>query len=402
LLSLFASLFNYGARSTAGVSCQKAVSPFLVCGNILLAAASLAIAGCLAYVYLNRKDFPFRHVTLALGGFLLVSGTVHLSEVVSLLTEGSNATVVLHSTAALIGIFACTLFMCVIPQMLKMPSRHDLTIQIQKWKRSEQELRELQMHLEERVRERTRELEGRNDDLSQFAFAASHDLREPLRMMAVYSELLSRQYSGALDLNAKTYLEQVVGGATRMARLLDDLLAYTKLIRINADLNEMAHAAVRDVLGLVLQDLNQQILLSEARITWDELPILQVSETHLRQLLQNLISNAIKYRSKTKPRIHISSYQQGDEFLISIKDNGIGIGPAYHRHIFGVFKRLHGREVPGTGMGLPICQKIVERYGGRIWVESELGNGATFSFRLPGSPSRVATAAPDDVCATAM
>lgn len=376
---------------------QQAVSPFLICGNILLAAVTLAIAGCVAYVYLNRKDFPFRHLALALAAFLAASGTVHLSEVASLLTRGSNATVVLHGISALIGICACIVFMCVIPQMLKMPSWDELTVQIRKWKRSEQELRELQMHLEERVRERTRELESRNEDLSQFAFAASHDLREPLRMMAAYSDLLHQQYSEALDVDAKIYLEQVVGGATRMARLLDDLLGYTKLIRLNSDLNGAPHAAVKDVLGQVLQDLNQQIVLSEARITWDELPVLRVSETHLRQLLQNLISNAIKYRSKAKPRIHISSYQQGDEFLISVKDNGIGIGPAYHRHIFGVFKRLHGREVPGTGMGLPICQKIVERYGGRIWVESEVGNGATFSFRLPGSSARVVTSATDGV-----
>lgn len=401
-MSLFALWFGYGARFDSGMISQEPVSPFLVCGNILLAAVSLAIAGCVAYLFLNRKDFPFRHLALALAAFLLASGTIHLSEVISLLAAPSAATVVLHGVAALIGILACIVFLCVIPQMLKMPSRHDLTIQMRKWKQSEQELRELQMHLEERVRERTRELESRNDDLSQFAFAASHDLREPLRMMAVYSELLYKEYGEALDFNAKTYLEQVAGGATRMTRLLDDLLAYTKLIRVNADLDDISQTAVKDVLGLVLQDLNQQILLSEARITWDELPVLRVSETHVRQLLQNLISNAIKYRSKAKPRIHISSYQQGEEFLISIKDNGIGIGPAYHRHIFGVFKRLHGREVPGTGMGLPICQKIVERYGGRIWVESELGHGATFSFRLPGSPARVPTAAPDDVCATAI
>ena len=221
-------------------------------------------------------------------------------------------------------------------------------------------------------------------------------------MMALYSELLHQRYEQTLDADAKTYLEQVVGGARRMSRLLDDLLAYTKLIRVNSESNDTPYAVVKDVLGHVMQDLNPQISLSEAQITWDELPVLRVSETHLRQLLQNLISNAIKYRSKARPKIHITSYQQGDEFLISIKDNGIGIGPAYHRHIFGVFKRLHGRELPGTGMGLPICQKIVERYGGRIWVESEIGRGATFSFRLPGFPAQAVGATKHEVRETAL
>lgn len=401
MLGLFSSLFNYGVLSV--MSCQQPVSAFLLCGNTLLAAVSLAIAGCVAYVYLNRRDFPFRHLALALAVFLAATGAVHISEVVSLLAAGSNVAVVAHGIAAVIGVLVCIAFMCVIPQILKLPTRHELTAQIQKWKRSEQELLELQTHLEERVRARTEELESRNDDLSQFAFAASHDLREPLRMMAVYSELLHREYSESLDADAKIYLEQVCGGAKRMATLLDDLLAYTKLIRLNSELNETPQAVVKDVLKLVLQDLNQQISLSEAQITWEELPVLQVSETHLRQLLQNLISNAIKYRGKARPRIRISSYQQGDEFLISIKDNGIGIAPAYHKQIFGLFKRLHGREVPGTGMGLPICQKIVERYGGRIWVESELGKGATFSFRLPaGVPTRVATASTDGVRAIAI
>jgi signal transduction histidine kinase len=399
---LFISLLNYGLSFNLVASCQPGISSFWVCGNILMAAGNFAIASCLAYIYLNRKDFPFRRLALALAAYLVGSGATHISEVVSLLTTGSSAMVALHVVSALIGIGTSVVFMCIIPQMLKIPGRDELTGQIKQWKRSEQELRELQMHLEERVRERTTELESRNDDLSQFAFAASHDLQEPLRMMALYSELLHQRYEQTLDADAKTYLEQVVGGARRMSRLLDDLLAYTKLIRVNSESNDTPYAVVKDVLGHVMQDLNPQISLSEAQITWDELPVLRVSETHLRQLLQNLISNAIKYRSKARPKIHITSYQQGDEFLISIKDNGIGIGPAYHRHIFGVFKRLHGRELPGTGMGLPICQKIVERYGGRIWVESEIGRGATFSFRLPGFPAQAVGATKPEVRETAL
>jgi signal transduction histidine kinase len=385
VLDLFCHLIASDVLIPTGNLGDEQGSPtLLVCGHVFLAAIDLAIPGCLAYIFWKRKGLPFRPLFMMLAAYLVACGTTHFTNVISFLVPVYRVSGLLLDISAAIGICACVLFMCLIPRILSTPGPEALTIEIGERRKSERELRELKTHLEERVRERTVELESRNEDLSQFAFAASHDLQEPLRMMAIYSEVLHQSYGEALDDEAREFIGHIVSGSRRMTKLLDDLLAYTKLVSGDVETNGPLEAPTEHVLHHVMHDLQQQIAISGARITWDELPTFHVSETHLRQLLQNVISNAIKYRGKPTPGIHLSSRQQGDECLLSIKDNGIGIGARYHRQIFGVFKRLHGREVPGTGMGLPICQKIVERYGGRIWVESELGSGATFFIRLPG------------------
>lgn len=362
---------------------EPGVVALFVGGNIIIAAACYVIPICLAYIVWKRKDLIFNWMFILFGVFLLASGMTCVMNVVTLYDPVYRLSALVLVFTALASVGTCVLLLCLIPQILKVPGPGALTREVQERKNTERKLRELHEHLEERVRERTAELESRNEDLSQFAFAASHDLQEPLRMMAIYCEVLNRRYRDHLDDEARIHIEHIVGGARRMSRLLEDLLLYTRLARDNAETAEPSESSAESALIQVLADLKAQIDLSEARITWSNLPVVQISETHLRQILQNLINNAIKYRSKDRPAIHISSLRQGEECLISIKDNGIGIGPRYHRQIFGVFKRLHGREVPGTGMGLPICQRIVERYGGRIWVESEVGIGSTFFFRLP-------------------
>jgi PAS domain S-box-containing protein len=222
-----------------------------------------------------------------------------------------------------------------------------------------------------------------NADLNQFAYSASHDLQEPLRMVAIYSQLLSRRYAGKLDAVADEYIAYTVAGAHRMEVLVRDLLAYTQAI----DKNEASDHVVdvRAILQGVLANLRAAIDASRAEVIFELLPHVRVHETHLIQLLQNLLSNAIKYRGPEAPRIVIAALRQNTEWLFSVRDNGAGIAPQYHEHIFGLFKRLHSSaEHPGTGIGLALCRKIVERYGGRIWVESELGRGSTFFFTLPG------------------
>jgi PAS domain S-box-containing protein len=226
------------------------------------------------------------------------------------------------------------------------------------------------------------ELKRVNEDLNQFAHSASHDLQEPLRMVAIYSQLLRRTLAGSLDAEREEYLEYVVRGAARMETLIRDLLAYTHASAVYDEAPPLTDAA--EALNAALSNLTAAIDGSGATITHGPLPTVRIASIRLTQLFQNLVSNAIKYRGEQPPLIDITAARQGDEWVISVQDNGIGIDEQYKEYIFGIFKRLHtASEYSGTGIGLAICQRIVERAGGRIWVTSQPGEGATFSFTLP-------------------
>ena len=237
-------------------------------------------------------------------------------------------------------------------------------------------------HTQEALRQSNQELQRANADLEQFAFAAAHDLQEPLRMVTSYAQLLERAVKNSLEKRTQDYLDYIVGGSKRMSLLLQDLLAYTETSRDSeipagsVDLNR--------VLMQVLRNLENAISDSSAVITSEDLPEVVGREAHFLQLLQNLIGNAIKYSKPNEvPRISVSVQPNGEDWLFKVSDNGVGIEPAYHKQVFGVFKRLHGSEIPGTGIGLAICQRVVERAGGRIWVESELSAGSAFCFTIP-------------------
>ncbi len=219
-----------------------------------------------------------------------------------------------------------------------------------------------------------------NLDLQQFAFAASHDLQEPLRTIVSYVQLLQKQYQGSLGEDADQYIGYITSATSRMRQMVLDLLGYSQIVRAEGTVTEVSLEAV---LSTALLNLQMAISSSGSVVSFDPLPVVMIDQTHLLQLFQNLISNAIKYRSEAPPRIHISARESGPEWIVSVKDNGLGLDPKYAEHIFTVFKRLHGREFPGTGIGLAICKRIVERYGGRIWVESHPGAGSTFFFALP-------------------
>jgi signal transduction histidine kinase len=222
-----------------------------------------------------------------------------------------------------------------------------------------------------------------NEDLERFAFIASHDLQEPLRMITTYSQLLVRQYPTGLDGQGATFVNNIVGGTRRMRALLADLLEYAE---IGAGSERPVEAVdLNTVVDKVLLNLKVLVEDSGATITIDRLPIIRAYEAHCLTLFQNLVGNAIKYRSEKPPAITITVRKEQAQIRFAVTDNGIGIEPEYHAKIFVAFKRLHGQKIPGTGIGLAICQRVVERYGGRIWVESRQGQGATFIFTLPNT-----------------
>jgi light-regulated signal transduction histidine kinase (bacteriophytochrome) len=232
------------------------------------------------------------------------------------------------------------------------------------------------------LRRTNAELSRANEDLNQFAYSASHDLQEPLRMLVIYSQLLNRKYKPLLDGHGREYLGFIIEGARRMEMLLSDLLGYMQVVHI-------AQLPVKAVdcnisLKQVLETLAMSISESGAVVDCEQLPPLAIREFHLIQLFQNLISNAIKYRSDQPPRVRITCQRDGPNWKICVTDNGIGIPPEYRDQVFKVFKRLHERDkYPGTGIGLAICQKIVERYGGAIWIESGEDSGSTICITLP-------------------
>jgi PAS domain S-box-containing protein len=241
---------------------------------------------------------------------------------------------------------------------------------------------------EKHLAQKVEELSRSNDELGQFAYIASHDLQEPLRMVASYTQLLSRRYTGKLDSDADEFIAFAVDGASRMQRLIRDLLAYS---RVGTKGNDLQDISSEEALRQAMINLHGAIEDSGALVTHDTLPTVLADETQLIQLFQNLVGNAIKYQNPGIPRIHISAAKNDQAvWIFSVRDNGLGIEPQYFDKIFGVFQRLHKREeFAGTGIGLAICKKIVERHGGGITVESQLGQGSTFHFALAGSAQKL-------------
>ena len=239
---------------------------------------------------------------------------------------------------------------------------------------------------EEELREYASKLEQSNRELEQFAYVASHDLQEPLRMVSSYTQLLARRYQDQLDADANEFIGYAVEGATRMQQLIDDLLAYSRVQSqrqafMPVDLNQSLDAAIKN--------LAHPIRASGAVIRHDSLPTVRADRVQMQQVLQNLISNAVKFRSRRTPEVTVSGREEEGEWIVSVSDNGIGLDPSYQERIFVIFQRLHSRSrYPGTGIGLAICKRIVERHGGRIWVESTPEQGSTFSFSIPSGDRR--------------
>jgi signal transduction histidine kinase len=272
-------------------------------------------------------------------------------------------------------------------------ARNNLEVRVQE---RTAELVKTNSELEEQIAQRKKaeavlkqtlaDLTRSNEDLQQFAYVASHDLQEPLRNVASCVQLLEKNYKGKLDDDADQYIRYAIDGAVRMKALIQDLLYYSRIAtrwkpRVLIDCEE--------ILDLTAKNLSSAITEAGAVITHDPLPTVSGDDTQLLQVMQNLIANAIKFRSHEPPTVHVSAVRNGNEWVFSVKDNGIGIESQHLDRIFMIFQRLHKRsQYDGTGMGLAIVKKVVERHGGRVWVESEPGNGATFYFTIPAPEMR--------------
>ena len=231
-----------------------------------------------------------------------------------------------------------------------------------------------------RAREAEEELARSNEQLRRFAFVVSHELQEPLRMVKSYTQLLARRYTGSLDSTADEYIGYVVDGTARMEKFIRDMLSYSQSAEGALDL---VKASLNVPLHMALLELEATLRESGATVTSDTLPTLHIDTMRMSQVFRNLIGNAIKYRSDASPRIHVSSATRDSECTVSIADNGLGIDPKYADTVFVLFKRLHGREKSGSGVGLAVCKEIVEHHGGRIWFDSTPGHGTTFHFTVP-------------------
>jgi signal transduction histidine kinase len=245
----------------------------------------------------------------------------------------------------------------------------------------EAQLRDYAAQLEQKVEERTVELARSNADLAQFAYVASHDLQEPLRMVSSFVQLIEHRYKDKLDAAGTEFISYAVDGANRMQTMINDLLTFS---RVGTRGKPFEPIDCEVILDQTLTNLQMAVEDSQAIITHDPLPTVMGDDTQMVQLFQNLIGNAIKFRRQEQLRVHISAQAKEKEWVFSVRDNGTGIDPQYAERIFVIFQRLHSKEeYPGTGIGLAVCKRVVERHGGKIWVESQPGQGSTFYFTIP-------------------
>ena len=266
-------------------------------------------------------------------------------------------------------------------QQLQQDTQKALLNILEDLNQSNEELKRAHDVLELRVQERTAELARSNAELEQFAYIASHDLQEPLRMVSSFVQLLQKRYKGKLDPDADEFIGFAAEGAVRMQRLINDLLAYS---RVGTRGKSFGEVDLERALAQALENLQLAIKEKKAVISSDPLPAAFGDGGQLAQVFQNLIDNALKFCGKKQPRVHVSARPRADEVVCSVQDNGIGIAPEYLNQLFLLFHRLHTRkEYPGTGLGLAICKRIVERHGGGIWVESAPEQGSIFYFRIP-------------------
>ena len=372
-----------------------------VVADAVIVISCITIPAALIYIAYKRPDFIIRRTLYLLSAFIIATAFIHLFDIWTMWVPDYPAAALFKVLAATISAATAILLWPLMPRILIAPSpkqmtdkNADLALEIDRRTAAQQELQTLNRELEQRVRERTDELQKSNAELrhreselsrsnaelEQFAYLASHDLQEPLRIISSYCELLQTRYSEKLDDEGIQFLEFAVDGSDRMRSLIDDLLRYSRVGRGEI---EQKPVTLADAVDTATASLSAAIAENDATVSYENLPVVSGDAGLLAQVFQNLIGNAIKFRADDPPEIRISASRDNGQWTISVSDNGIGIDPQFAERVFRMFQRLHGRDAyPGNGLGLALCQRIVVRHGGTIWMAPSQTAGTTVCFTL--------------------
>lgn len=352
------------------------VGTYLV-SDLLIFLAYFSMPVALGYFARRRPDFPYPWLLWMFAAFILACGTTHLMGSIILWQPLYWLDASLKAVTAVISVATAVVLWPMIPRALKIPTASQLQ------KANDDLHREIaeRQRVEEELRQANEALLKSNQDLQHFAHVAAHDLQTPLRSISVFTQLLQRNFQGQLGDEAEQWMGLVTDGTVRMQALIDDLLAYS---RLDSQARPFKPVDCGQLFEEALANLTSRIQDTGAEITCSELPTVWADRVQFAQVLQNLIENGIKYNAAKPPKVRVGAEERDGNWVFSVADNGIGIDPKYHQRVFEIFRRLHThQEYPGTGIGLTICHRIVERHGGRIWVESREGMGSTFYFTLP-------------------
>ena len=358
-----------------------------VVSDAVIVVSYLSIPAALIYIAYKRPDLIFRRVIFLFGAFIVACAMTHLFGMWTMWVPDYSIEALFKMIAALVSAATAITLWPLMPRFLTTPSTQqmaakntELALEIDRRTATQLELQTLNRELEQRVRERTEELQKSNADLrqreaelsrsngelEQFAYLASHDLEEPLRMISSYCTLLQSRYAEKLDDQGVQFIEYAVDGADRMRSLIADLLRYSK---VGQDGIEQSAVALDDVVDSAMHSLSAAIAESGASVSFGNLPVVSGDSGLLAQVFQNLIGNAIKFRADDAPEIRISATRDGRNWTISVSDNGVGIDPKYAELVFLIFQRLQRRDAyPGNGLGVALCQRIINRHGGTIWI----------------------------------
>jgi signal transduction histidine kinase len=358
-----------------------------VVSDSMIAAAYFAIPILLMELVRRRRNLTFHWIFWMFAAFILLCGTTHLLNVVTVWEPLYRFDGLVKLLTGLASLGTAVVLFRFLPRILAIPMPEELAAvnralaqQVAINRKTEGDLRTLNEELERRVAERTAALERSNQDLSQFAYVASHDLQEPLRMISSYTQLLQRRYVSQMNEEAQSFMRFAADGARRMQDLVTDLLTYAQIDRQGKPLAEVD---VRKAVDQAIDALKLAITQENAKITVDPLPVVLGDESLVAQVFQNLVSNSLKYRSTEPPRIHIWAVpgSSSTEWKFFVKDNGAGFDMQFKPRLFQMFQRLESQQT-GTGIGLALCKKIIQHHGGRIDIESRVGLGTTVFFTL--------------------